>query len=179
MSEERGYGFGQKPEDYLEAFTDFIKSNINKIPALLVVTTRPRDLTRPQLRELRLELDKAGFNEVSLRTAWRELTNQDIAATIIGHIRAKALGSPLVPYGERVERAVKKILASRKWTEPQRKWLARIGQQLRTEVIVDREVLSQGEFAAQGGYNRINKTLDGQLDQVLKDITDSVWEDVA
>jgi len=46
--------------------------------------TRPRELTRKQLRELALELDRAGFSETNLATAWREMTNQDIAARIVG-----------------------------------------------------------------------------------------------
>ena len=45
-------------------------------------------------------------------------TNQEIAASIIGFIRQLALGSPLMAYRERVERALKKILSSRPWTAP-------------------------------------------------------------
>ena len=37
----RGYGEGQKPEDYLEAFREFINNNINAIAALRTVCTRP------------------------------------------------------------------------------------------------------------------------------------------
>lgn len=66
---ERGYGQGKKPEDYLQEFTDFIRSHSNDIPALLTVRTRPRDLTRKQLRELVFELDKADFTETNLATA--------------------------------------------------------------------------------------------------------------
>ena len=54
-----------------------------------------------------LALDTAGFTETRLATAWRELTNQDIAASIIGFIRQAALGSPLQPYDQRVARAPK------------------------------------------------------------------------
>lgn len=45
---ERGYGGAQKPEDYLDSFTAFLRDNLNKIPALMVVTQRPRELTRAQ-----------------------------------------------------------------------------------------------------------------------------------
>jgi hypothetical protein len=43
-----------------------------------------------------------------------------IAAGIIGFIRQAALGDPLVPYEARGDRALRKILASRAWTTPQR-----------------------------------------------------------
>ena len=73
--------------------------------------TRPRDLTRRQLRELALELDKAGYSETNLATAWRELTNQEIAARIVGYIRQAAMGDRLTPYDQRVDHALQKILA--------------------------------------------------------------------
>jgi len=63
VSIERGYGQASKPKDFLEEFSKFIKSHQNEIPALLTVITRPRELTRKQLRELALELDEAGFSE--------------------------------------------------------------------------------------------------------------------
>jgi type I restriction enzyme R subunit len=94
---ERGYGKAHKPEDYLREFGDYLKSHGNEIPALLTVLTRPRDLTRAQLRELVLALDTAGFTETRLATAWRELTNQDIAARIVGYIRQAAIGDPCCP----------------------------------------------------------------------------------
>ncbi len=144
----------------------------------MVVAQRP-DLTRKQLRELMLELDAAGYNESSLRTAWRETTNQDIAATIIGHIRHAAAGLPLMPYKERVTKAVQKILAGRPWTPPQRKWLERIGKQLEVETIVDREALDRGEFKAQGGFVRLNKIFDGHLEELLQELTETIWQAAA
>lgn len=176
---EHGYGTATKPEDYLESFRAYISENMNRLPALLLITQRPRDLTRQQLKELKFELDKAGFSEVNLRAAWREMTNEEVAASVIGFIRNQALGSPLVPYEERVARAMKKILASRAWTMPQRKWLERIGKQLKVETVVDREALDHGQFKAEGGYSRLDKVFDGQLEQVLGDFNDALWSDAA
>lgn len=177
-SVERGYGDAQRPEDYLDSFSTFLRENLNKIPALLVVTQRPRDLTRAQLKELRLLLDAAGFSETRLQVAWRERTNEDIAASIIGFIRQAALGDALESYSDRVDRAMKKILASHRWTAPQRKWLERIGQQLKVEVIVDREAFERGQFKAQGGFERINKAFDGRLEEILVEINESLWQNV-
>jgi hypothetical protein len=112
---ERGYGNAEKPADYLDSFASYLQSHLNEIPALLVVTQRPRELTRAQLKELRLALDQAGYSEAALQTAWRETTNQDIAASIIGFIRRAAIGDPLVPYAKRVDRALETILARQPW----------------------------------------------------------------
>ncbi len=109
---ERGYGKATRPTDYLDGFGRWLKENMNLVPALIVVAQRPRELTRAQLKEIKLALDEAGYSEINLRTAWREWKNQDIAATIVGYIRNRALGSPLLPYAERVEHALQAILSS-------------------------------------------------------------------
>ena len=181
---ERGYGVSEagvaygKPEDYLASFKQFIETNLNLVPALLVVTQRPRELTRAQLKELRAALDGAGYSETMLRSAWRDATNEDIAASIVGYIRQAALGDALVPYGERVDRAMKTILASQPWTAPQRQWLERIGQQLKKETVVDKAALDQGQFKAQGGFKRIDKVFNNQLETLLAEINSAIWPDV-
>lgn len=58
-----GYGEYDKPQDFLDTFSSFVKNNQNRIAALAVVVQRPRELTRTELRSLRLELDKMGFSE--------------------------------------------------------------------------------------------------------------------
>lgn len=176
---ERGYGSATRPADFLESFRRFITAHVDQIPALIVVTQRPRDLTRAQLRDLRLQLDQAGFSETNLRTAWRETTNQDIAASVVGYIRHVALGQPLLPHRERVQAAMQTILASRAWTAPQRQWLERIGKQLEQEVVVDRDALDSGQFKAMGGYQRLNKIFQGQLDTILHDLADAMWQTAA
>ena len=176
----RGYGSARKPADYLEGFKDFITKNLNELPALMVVLKRPRDLTRKQLKELAMALDAAGYGELTLRTAWRDLTNQDIGATIIGHIRRAALGSPLLPYEQRVDRAYTAILARGSWTASQRKWLLSFANQLKKETVLDREALNSGIFQVDGGgYARLDRVFDGQLGEVLAEMTDALWTDAA
>ncbi len=175
-SVERGYGESKRPEDYLDAFRNYVAEHLNELPALLVVTQRPRDLTRTQLRELKLALDQAGFTETNLRTAWRETTNQDIAASIIGYIRHVACDQPLINHADRVRAAITQILSSRPWTDPQRKWLDRIGKQLEQETIVDRDALDAGQFKQMGGFNRLNKVFKGELETILRDIADAMWQ---
>lgn len=52
ISHTRGYGTGSRPEDYLDAFADYIKTHINEIAALNIVCTRPKELTRTGLKEI-------------------------------------------------------------------------------------------------------------------------------
>ena len=85
MAIEHGYGDGrQRPEDYLEGFSAFVRDPGNDLPALTLVLTSPWELTRQDLRELKLALDQRGYSETALTTAWRETTNQELAASIMG-----------------------------------------------------------------------------------------------
>lgn len=179
---ERGYGNANRPEDYLEAFATFIRSRSNTLPALIAVLTRPRELTRQQLRELALELDAAGYSETRLSTAWRELTNQDIAARIVGYIRQAAIGDALVPYAERVDRALQHLLAhppsGKPWSTPQRDWLKRIAAQTKANLLVDRAAIDDPDLIFKrdgGGFNRLDKVFDGQLQPVLDAFNDALW----
>jgi type I restriction enzyme R subunit len=181
-SVEHGYGGATRPADYIQEFTDFIRGRSDSIPALAVVLTRPRDLTRQQLRELALELDRAGFNEANLATAWRETTNQEIAARIIGYIRQAAIGDPLVPYEQRVDQALQAMLASRPWTTPQRQWLQKIAAQTKANTVVDRAAFDDPDLIFRregGGFARLDRLFEGQLQSVLETFNESLWRRAA
>lgn len=171
----RGYGTASRPEDFLDSFTSYVRSNVNKIAALTLVVQRPRDLTRAQLRELRLALDRLGYSEANLRRAWQDAKNEEIAASIIGFVRQAAIGDALVPFDERVRNAMKRIYSSRPWTDPQRKWLARIAEQVEREIVVDREALDREPFEAHGGFRRLNKVFDGKLEGLIGEINEELW----
>jgi type I restriction enzyme R subunit len=175
----RGYGTADKPEDFLDGFTSYVRNNVNKIAALTAVVQRPRDLTRAQLRELRLELDRLGYSEANLRRAWHDAKNEDIAASIIGFVRQAALGDPLIPFHERVSEAMKRIYASRTWSDPQRRWLRRIAEQAEREIVVDREALDRAPFDEHGGFRRLNNVFDGKLEVIISDINEELWRKLA
>ena len=175
---ERGYGEANRPEDYLEGFSAFVRDPGNDLPALTLVLTKPWELTRQDLRELKLALDQRGYSETTLATAWRETTNQEMAASIMGWIRQAALGDPLMPYEQRVERALQRILASRSWSKPQRDWLQRIANQTKAITIVDREALDDDLLFFKregGGWPRLNRLFGGELDGVLQQFQREVW----
>lgn len=178
----RGYGSGrQKPEDYLQSFSDWIKANQNKNAVLLAVLTRPSDLTRADLRSLVLAMSDAGFVEHHLRGAWREAKHQDCPARLVGYIRSQALGCPLVPFDQRVDAAVNRIVSTKNflWTQPQRKWLERIAKQIKQEGVVDQNSLQAGAFAAAGGFATINKSFSGRLPELLENLHAEIWSDAA
>lgn len=123
-------------------------------------------------------LDEHHYNEAALQTAWRSKTNQDIAASIIGHIRQAALGEALLPFEQRVANAMQRIYAQTNWTQVQRKWLDRLAKQFTHEVVMDHQFVNQ-RFNADGGARQLNQVLGGQLDQVLTTFADTLWQRAA
>ena len=62
------------------------------------------------------------------------------------------------------------------WSEPQRKWLERIGKAVVQVGVADRAVLDEGQFrAAMGGFDRLNRIFEGRLDAILGDINEELW----
>lgn len=174
MVREQSYGEYQKPEGYLDSFNHFIKEQVNQSAALSAVVNKPKELTREQLKEVKILLDQNGYNEAKLDTAWRNKTNQEIAASIIGHIRRAALGEAMIPFEQRVDKAMESINSLHSWTPAQRKWLDRLARQVKKEVVIDNDFVNR-VFATQGGAKRFDKMLGGKLGNVMETLTDSLW----
>ncbi|MBN2161650.1 MAG: type I restriction-modification system endonuclease [Pontiellaceae bacterium] len=175
IGREQNDGVHQRPGDYLQEFAEFVRGHVNDNAALSAVVNRPKDLTREQLKEVKLYLDQNGFSEANLKSAWRGQTNQEIAASIIGYIRQAALGEALIPFDRRVEMAMENIYKMRSWTTIQRKWLDRLAKQLCHEVVIDQQAVNE-IFANDGGAKRLDTILHKQLDAVIKTLAGSLWE---
>ena len=178
VAREQNYGAYAKPADYLDSFGQFIREQLNQSTALAVVVNRPKDLTREQLKVVRLLLDEHGYSEARLQAAWRNQTNQEIAASIVGYIRQAALGEALLPFELRVTYAMQRIYALTSWTTIQRQWLERLAKQLVHEVVVDQDFINRA-FAPHGGVKRLDTLLGGQLTPVLQQLADTLWTSAA
>jgi type I restriction enzyme R subunit len=172
---DRGYGKAQKPADYLDNFALFIQENQNRIEALKIVTSRPAELDRKSLKELLLALDQAGFNAPMLKSAWKEAKNEDIAADIISFIRTLSLGSSLVSHEDRIKRAVNSIRSMKVWNKIQLKWIDRFELQLLKESILRIEDLDAPPFNEAGGFERLNKLFEDQLEQVIAQLNQNLY----
>jgi type I restriction enzyme R subunit len=172
---ERGYGHGQKPEDYIESFKDYIQSNKNKIEALQIICTKPADLDRKSLKELKLLLDSKGFNEIALNTAWRAKNMVDASADIIAFIRTLALDTALIPPHQRVKNAISKIKISRSWNKTQLKWIERFEKQLLAETILTRQDLDLQPFVSEGGFKRLNDIFEDNLEPLILQLNEHLF----
>lgn len=176
LSHERSYGDATKPEDYLKEFRDFIDHNMNEIAALNIVATRPKELTRAALKELRLALDRNGFSETMLQTAWKQMTNEDIAADIISFIRQRSIGDALISKDERIHTAIENTKkAHPNFSKIQIGWLEKIEAYLKKETVLNRESFDAEAFKNKGGYNAVNKAFGNKLDDIIDEINNYMY----
>ncbi|MCD7810940.1 MAG: type I restriction-modification system endonuclease [Ruminococcus sp.] len=177
VSHERGYGNAKKPEDYIEEFRKFVTENINQIAALKIVCTKPSELTRETLKQLKIELDRHNFTEKQLNTAWNEMTNDEIVADIIAFIRQQAIGSSLISHENRVKNAFQKLKKNHQFTKEQLNWLSRIEKTLLKEPVLDVQMFEQGAFKNAGGFINIDRRFGGRLGDVIKELNQYLYDD--
>lgn len=177
LTHTRGYGKGQKPQDYLDEFKIFIKENAEKIEALKLVCTRPSELTRSSLKSLRIELDSNGFTETQLNSAWKETTNEEITADIISFIRSQSIGSKLLSHEERIKRAVEKLKSVHSFSKMEQDWLGRIEKFLLTETVLNKETFNLGAFRDFGGFKQIDKLFKNKLNDYIVELNNYLYDD--
>ena len=178
-SHTRGYGEEeQRPEDYLDAFSEYVRTNINEIAALKIVCTRPRELTRESLKNLQLTLDREGFTTQQLNTAISQLTNEDIAADIISLIRRYAIGSALISHEARIRKAVDKLKKAHKFSKQELSWIGRMEKYLMEESVLNVGVFDEdSRFKSSGGFSKINKVFANNLESVVLELNEYLYDD--
>ena len=175
----RGYGNTEKPQDYLDAFAAYVNENQDRIEAIRIACTRPSDMTRAQLRELKLELDKENFNESSLNEAASAVTNERIVADIIAFVRRAVLKTPLVNHGDRVKMAFSKLVAAHHFNRMQLDLLEKIKVYMLHESILNTETFEAPAFKMDGGFARFDKKFGGQLAEIIREINTYIYEGAA
>lgn len=179
ISHTRGFGMNdQRPEDYLDAFSAYVATNMNEIAALKIICTRPKDLTRASLKNLKLALDREGFTTQQLNTAISELTNEEMAADIISLIRRYAIGSALISHEARIRRAVDKLKKAHKFTKQELSWIARMEKYLMEESVLNVGVFDEdSRFKSNGGFTKIDKIFANKLESIVLELNEYLYDD--
>ena len=175
----RGYGDTEKPEDYLEAFAKFVNVNKDTIEAIRIACTKPSDMTRAQLRELRLALDKENFTESNLNQAVSTVKNEQIVADIIAHVRRAVLDIPIRNHDERVKKAFAKLVVNNSFNKMQLDLLEKIKTYMLHESILNVETFDAPAFKMEGGFARFDKKFSGRLREIIKQINTYIYEGAA
>lgn len=172
-----GDGSPLKPEDYLKQFERFIRENPERVEAIEILLNRPKQFSTRELEQLRRVLSERPddlrdkFTERNLRRAY----HNDLA-DIISIIRHAAKGEPLLTAEGRVDRALEKLKASRKFTPEQEGWLVLIRRHLIDNVMLEKEDFEiMPIFKRQGAtFQSVNRVFDGRLEELLLSINEAV-----
>ena len=175
----RGYGDTEKPEDYLEAFATFVNENKDTIEAIRIACTKPSDMTRAQLKELKLALDKQNFTESNLNQAISTVKNEEIVADIIAHVRRAVLHTPIRNHEEKVKIAFKKLIEENSFNKMQLDLLEKIKTYMLHESLLNVETFEAPAFKMEGGYARFDKKFAGRLAEIIRQINTYIYEGVA
>lgn len=101
---------------YISSMKPLLKDPNVTTEQLLQELTAPSSFDAPGSKpDISLLLDQCGYSEAKLQSAWRNQTNQDVAASIIGYIHQAALGGALIPFEQRVSNAMQKIYNRHNW----------------------------------------------------------------
>lgn len=179
ISHTRGYGKSDaRPEDYIDEFSNYVRTNLNEIAALKIICTRPKDLTREGLKSLMLTLDREGYTEQQLNTAISQLTNKVMAADIISLIRRYTIGSALISHEARIHRAVENLRKAHNFTKQEQSWIKRMEDYLLHESVLNVQVFDEdSRFKVQGGFTKINKIFANKLESVVLELNEYLYDD--
>ena len=184
IEHSRGYGNdNQSPADYIASFREYLNTHLNEIAALKILCTRPRDLTRAELKKLRLELSGEGFTTFQLNSALElaRAKNANLVADIVTLIRSQAIGSPLEDHATRIKRAVSKLKERHNFSLVQLRWLDRIENYLAHESVFNQATFDEDDrFRSAGGFARLNRQFfGGQLGEIVDELNDYLYENTS
>ena len=127
---------------------------------------------------MRLLLDRNGFTLPQLNTAVSQTSNEEIVADIISLVRRYAIGSTLLSHEEKVAQAIKRLKKNYKFTAMQEGWIKMTGDYLQHEPVLNKAVFDQdSRFRQKGGFKRIDKMLNNQLESIIRDLNDYMYDD--
>ena len=136
-------------------------------------------MTRAQLKELKLLLDKENFTISSLNEATSNVKNEQIVAEIIAYVRQAVLKTPVYNHEERVKAAFKKLISEEKFNKMQLDLLEKIKTYMLHESILNAETFDAPVFKMEGGFSRFDKKFAGKLNDIIKRINTYIFEGVA
>ncbi len=169
------FGNYEKPEDYLEAFSKFVKENADRIAALKILLERPRQWKTDALTELQQKLKDNQYDEKQLRGAYRIVYHKALADIISMVKHAAREEEPILTAEERISHAMQKVTSGRSFTEEQQKWLALIREHLVQHLTIGEEDFDlMPIFTNRGGLGKARRVFGEQLPTLIEELNYSI-----
>jgi type I restriction enzyme, R subunit len=167
-----------KPEDYLAAFTNFVRQNEDHIEAVRILLDRPAGWSPQALSELREKLARSRyrFTPDNLQKAHEAHYGKAFVDIVSMVKHAADEQQPLLTAQERVERAFAMVTAGVQFTPTQQGWLDRIQEHLRENLSLEREDFdSIPIFADIGGLPIVTRAFAADwLDRLIRDLNSAI-----
>jgi len=162
---------GRKPEDYLLAFSRFVKENPEHIEAISILLGRPTEWRTDVLNDLRLKLQKNKFPEKELQKVYRLVYNKALADIISMVKHAARKEEPVLTAEERVEKALGRITEGKKFNVEQLKWLDFIRNHLISNLTIGLDDFNDVPvFEQRGGRRAAERVFGPHLQQLIQEI---------
>lgn len=172
---EAGGKHDLKPEDYLVAFSDFIKNKQKEIEAIKILLNKPKSWNTKALNELKAKLEENDFEEPKLRKAHKIVYHKDLVDIISMVKHAVKKEEPLLSIEERVEGAIKKVLRGKKLTYEQHEWMKYIEEHLKENLTIDKDDFDNlPVFEQRGGFNKFKKLFKENYKEIILEINEAI-----
>jgi len=120
-------------------------------------------------------LDLQGFKVTNLNAAYKLTNNQEIVTGMLAYIKNVLKGSPIKDHRKKVQEVMEKIYSLKLWNKGQKTLLERIEKQLIENEIITESEMDSGIFKQNyGGFQKIDKNLDGMLREIIDLIKDEI-----
>jgi len=170
-------GHEYKPEDYLSAFSAFVKENPEQIEAIRILLDRPRDWSTDALAELKQKLaaTRYHFTIDNLQRAHNERYHKALVDIISMVKHAAREDEPLFTAEERIQRAFDRMSLAATLTPEQQQWLERIRAHLIANLSISKEDFNTIPiFANEGGWGKANRIFNGDLPALIRQWNETI-----
>jgi type I restriction enzyme R subunit len=159
-----------KPEDYLLAFSKFVKENPEHIEAIRILLDRPAEWGTDAIGELRKKLaaTRFGFTVERLQKAHEAQYHKALVDIISMVKHAAREEEPLFTAEERIHRVFDRMALSSSMSTEQQQWLDRIRVHLIENLSIstsDFDIIPI--FSSEGGWGKANRVFGGQLPALI------------
>jgi len=164
-----------KPEDYLLAFSKFVRENESAIEAIAILLNRPKNWNTNALNELKKKLKENTFYEDDLQKAHKSVYHKEMVDIISMIKHAAKESEPLLTPEERVNKAVQKVTEGKQLNEEQQQWMEYIKEHLKQNMTLDENDLKElPVFTDRGGLKKFKKVFAGDYEKIIQEINLSI-----
>ncbi len=166
-----------KPEDYLSAFSRFVKENPDRIEAISILLDRPQDWSTDAIAELKKKLAATPmrFTIENLQKAHNVRYHKPLVDIISMVKHAAREEEGLFTAEERVARAFERVTKGKTFTPEQQAWLGRIREHLIANLSIDQEDFENLPiFSDRGGLRKAEQLFGPDLPDLIREFNEAI-----